>query len=105
MKKFELNVVNFDNEDVIATSGEILVTVHTQVVQSYASNSANGGADSHNHLVSVMGEDNVDYKDVFAAYFELGECGGGWVGERNNRTHHNATPIVTSGDGIADEAQ
>ena len=29
MKKFELNVVNFDNEDVIATSGEEFCDVYT----------------------------------------------------------------------------
>lgn len=56
MKKFELNVVNFDNEDVIATS---TVDVTFYAVQ----HSGNPGETAHFHLIPVDGYDDYDDAD------------------------------------------
>ena len=104
MKKFELNVVNFDNEDVIATS--VLVTVDTESQNVYT-NQYPGYTDpqtTHNHLVSVMGEDDVDYTDEFVAAMGLENCAAGWewLGGFNPRTSHTQR---TSAGEIVDGAQ
>ena len=113
MKKFELNVVNFDNEDVIATSHEdcigLVFSVDNPVQNGgygnrvhYHVNLADGGTLGQNIGIDVDGDGTADYVTVGSSdSTDKGVCINLTSGETWNVHDGNQTEAETFAESLS----